>query len=359
MKIHLRNTTQELTETYQNLADMTSLVYGDSFYGDIENTTDPHNQEYILSLLAIENLVGAIIRTTETPYQAKTDNQGKQFILEFKPLTKFFHDVTELFELYSDDYRYSPHVSLFFESCYELDLGKEHLFKPYQYSGRQVLQYVLFNELVALIRTKAKSAVFRARLFNHEQKAIKRLESCEQVVREVFEKCSRVDVLRIDLSIQYQYLKDVTLEDVQSYFKRFLNNRRHKPNLFSRQIGYIWKLEWAPRKGYHYHVVFFYKRLKFNQDGHWAKTLIEYWEKITQGKGQGFNCNWHKDRYHRLGIGRIDRRDPKKQAILLNDVLAYLCKTDQYLRVNHLNQVRCFDSGCPPKSSNAGRKRGD
>jgi hypothetical protein len=69
------------------------------------------------------------------------------------------------------------------------------------------------------------------------------------------------------------------------------------------------------------------------RDGWLAKRLCAYWKSMTNGEGTSYPCNMNKNKYRSLGIGMIHRDDTQKRSVLLT-CLAYVTKSEQYLRVN-------------------------
>jgi hypothetical protein len=323
-----------------------------------ESAHECSHRDYILELLKIEDLVNLITSNDLPGFSIKEIRNGKP-ILTRHPLAKYFKLITELFELVSSEYGYSPNVELFFESCFKLELGKEYLSNPLAYGNRPIRQFEIFNELIELIRTKSRTQKFRSRVASQQYKSTYRLESSKELIDEVFENYASVEVLRIDFSFKYPDAEHITAEQARAYFKRFLNNRRHNKSLFKYFLTYIWKLEWGPDKGYHFHLIFFYNGRYVCNDSYWSNQLCKYWEEVTGGIGQSYDCNRDKDRYIRRGIGTITRKNDSKRKILLEDVVGYLTKTDQCLQLKKLGKDRCYGMGKVPEKSNAGRPRDD
>lgn len=323
-----------------------------------ESLEEFSHRDYILELLKIEELVNTITSSDLPGFSIRKIKNGIPNLIRH-PLAKKFNLVNQLLLLASPDYEYSPNVELFFSCCSKLELGKEWLRNPLAYGNRPIRQFEIYNELIELIRTESRTKRFRSRVATQRQKSTYRLESSKALVNEVFENCATVEALRIDFSFKYPEAEHVTAKQARAYLKRFLNNRRHNKSLFEYCLTYIWKLEWGPEKGYHYHLVFFYNGRYVCKDTYWSDQLCKYWEEVTKGIGQSHDCNRDKDRYVRRGIGTINRKNEAKRKILVEDVVGYLTKTDQCLHVKKLGRDRCFGKGKPPEKSKAGRPRDD
>ena len=111
------------------------------------------------------------------------------------------------------------------------------------------------------------------------------------------------------LPISGQYLA----EHAREYFSKFMNNRRRN-GIFKNEMGYIWSLEWAPDRGFHYHCIFFFDGHESQQDVTIGHRIGQYWrDAITQGTGYYHCCNDDKQRLEKhgypVGIGMIHRDD--------------------------------------------------
>lgn len=222
---------------------------------------------------------------------------------------------------------------------------------------------VSFNKFIELLRTKAKTAQFKQKLDRSKEKINRRYKSAAQYLDSIFKNVtSRLLVIRLDLSYDNEFAHEVTVESAKCDIDHLLNNRRSN-DLFHGWVGYIRKLEWAPQKRFHFHlIIIFDGNIRF-QDNHIAKEIGEYWKnEITKGNGNYWNCNdSKKNSYKRLGIGMVEHDDIAKRKILLDDVIGYLTKTEQYLRATILNSdvIKLFVRGEMPskRTTQAGRPR--
>lgn len=115
--------------------------------------------------------------------------------------------------------------------------------------------------------------------------------------------------------------------------------------------GYAWKLEFASRKAFHYHLLLFFCGNRHQDHVEIARRLGEYWRQvITDGVGTYHNCNAND--YPRSGLGMISYADHQKLSYLKEDVVSYLTKPDYYFRLI-VQRGRTFDR------SNLPRKRAE
>lgn len=218
----------------------------------------------------------------------------------------------------------------------------------------------IFNTLVTCIRDRYKSHKFSEKQFARTQQAKRNFDSCSEYTEAIFKhRGSRLLAIRVDLSYHRWARNGITLQTAQSHFERFLNNT-HKNSIFKYQCGYIRKLEYGARKGYHFHLLMFFDGSQEQQDAHKAFEIGQYWSQvITKGAGHYYNCNQSKNRYKRLGIGRIEHDDQVMRSNLLY-AISYLCKSEQSVQVkDNSARVKSLVRGIMPKarSSKAGRPR--
>ena len=123
-------------------------------------------------------------------------------------------------------------------------------------------------------------------------------------------------------------------------------------------VGYAWKLEYGLKKGFHYHMFFFYDAAKRWKDKYRAKKIGEYWQNnITKGKGLFHSCNANKDGYKYLGIGVIND-DDDKLIEGLKKAAAYITKADNCnVRMIVTDNGRAFGKGEVKAKSKKGRPR--
>lgn len=313
---------------------------------------DEAYRSFIGYLVRIEEFVSDVLSDKDPGFRIEQRGYGKPLLRKL-PLSKYYHSVIDLYNRgYRPDFEFSPYVDLFFCCCAVLELEKEGFTDPQDYSSSPKKQYELYNELLDLIRAEATKPDFKKKTRRGRENSLRNYRSASEYVDALFQYCDkRLLVLRIDFSYQQEVAKDVTVEEANEDMDHFLNNRRGNSTLFKGWVGYIRKLEWGPDKGLHFHLIIFFKGSMRYQDEYIAKIIGEYWKKITNGRGIYWNCNANKDKYWRLGVGMVRQDDVEKRKILLEDVLRYLIKPEQYLRAKKLGKGRAFVRGVMPGSS--------
>ena len=115
------------------------------------------------------------------------------------------------------------------------------------------------------------------------------------------------------------------------------------------RLGYIKKLEYGAKKGFHYHLILLLSGHTHQQDVNIAKQLGEHWANvITAGQGAYYNCNAIKERYKYNGIGMIHRSDSAKREIFETKVVQYLVKYNLPFQLLKDGRFRQFSTSCCP-----------
>jgi len=214
----------------------------------------------------------------------------------------------------------------------------------------------VFNRLVDLIREGAQQPAFMKRVRERIRSSQENYQSGIKYVAKLFANTSRLLVLRIDVHYAKKFAKGVPVTQIRKDFVRFMNNRRHN-GLFASMVGHIWKLEEGQSRGFHLHLILFFRGSKVYQHAYLAEEIGQYWENaITKGQGTYFSCHRNPNRYRRSGIGMIHCTDREKLATL-NTIIRYITKKDQYLRIK---EGRTFGHGIAPtfgSSPKRGRPR--
>lgn len=210
------------------------------------------------------------------------------------------------------------------------------------------------NGCVDQIRQAVKTKSFIAKLNSYQRSSNKNYKGLKEYVDALFERHARLVVLRVDLSYSEENSKTEQDQAQRDRKRLFVNARSNK--LFGDMVGYIWKLEHGPQKGFHYHMMFFFDGSKVREDITLAKRIGEYWKDVvTKGRGLYYNCNAVKLAYKSCGIGMIEHADVELRSGLWNAVV-YLTKTDLYMKLQ--TEGRGMGKGSYPGPKDArGRPR--
>jgi len=281
---------------------------------------------------------------------------------------KHYKNVSKWLRRYSEKYKYTLRVELFYDVCGEMGLiGKDDAWfdEPEVIDARTGLRYMdLFNELIERVRRYS---------FSREQKERDRLrlKNAKDNERNVlamenlmFDKemgKSRWLVLSLTLRYKAAYRRWITPQILQKHRDRLLQARRYN-KLLKGIENYAWTIEEGEKTGLHLHVIIYYSA-ESNRDAIIAMQIGEYWENVvTEGKGDYWNSNSsgrkeHYARYgHGVGVGQINWNDAGKRKALRKNLI-YLAKTEQYLMSRRMDGIHTFGMGQVPKKIKSGRPR--
>lgn len=279
-----------------------------------------------------------------------------------------------------------------FLACLRLNLGlirdvfPKHRFSPYyelyeRHCGDRARVWGLIhhedaealNGVLSALRREARANSFRAVVDNHERAARKNAVGAIRYVRALFDRYSRLRVIRLDLTYQRPHadtslllLKGcaptdpVSPAEVVQHREAFLKYLREA---YPALVGYIWKIEHGVYKSFHMHWIIVLNGHEAMQDEVMAKAMGDHWRvAITSGRGSYWNVNRQKSEYEKrglLGIGEINWYQEDRRAAL-ERIVRYLAKVDYFIRVVAPEIDRVFGRGGMPKPGNSrvGRPRG-
>lgn len=229
-------------------------------------------------------------------------------------------------------YRPSPHAQRFlwaFASCAYLCEAGFH--QPPTMSRQVAEQTVVdLNQRLTAWYQCMKQPDFAYECNRTRRNSRNNYKSLRNLVDTLFACHSRLTVLRVDLSYTAMDGPYISYETAR-YHREQLCQQFQNHALFDHLLGYAWKLEWKPRKGFHYHFVFFFDGHQVQEDVIKARLIGELWARsITGGQGHFFNCNRNAENvYHHNALGRIDYHDFEKRRGL-DYIARYLTKVDEY-----------------------------
>lgn len=178
--------------------------------------------------------------------------------------------------------------------------------------------------------------------FKYQQKKRKdrarnQFESAKRCIDLILEKHSRVLVIRIDP--RYAKNQNPSMEQVKKDLRTFLRSVGRTKNL--NILGYIWKLEYGQRRGFHYHFIFILDSRDHSHEIKLAQQIGQIWEKVIGVEGAFHNCHFKavNNQYDKLAIGRLHRDEEQKYLYLLG-LLRYFAKKDQFILHKNIGKER-------------------
>ncbi|MCW0168370.1 inovirus Gp2 family protein [Burkholderia pseudomallei] len=188
------------------------------------------------------------------------------------------------------------------------------------------------NDVVADIRAQGRAKPFLDELKPHLKRATKNYRSIVKLFRALFEKHRRLLIIRVDFEYMREH-RSIPYAEVRKHANalvRYLKRIRHR----NREVfkAYVLKLEYALRRGWHFHGLVALDGHIVHGDVYYGKKLGEHWKNVTtKGKGGYYNCNGKPRKYGKtLGVGMVERDDPDRRPALETIVAGYLAKPDFY-----------------------------
>ncbi|WP_343621957.1 YagK/YfjJ domain-containing protein [Acinetobacter proteolyticus] len=196
--------------------------------------------------------------------------------------------------------------------------------------------------------------------FKYQQKKRKgrarnQFESAKQCIDLILEKHSRVLVIRIDP--RYAKNQNPSIDQVKKDLRTFLRSVGRTKNL--KILGYIWKLEFGQRRGFHYHFIFILDSRNHSQEIKLAQQIGQIWEKVIGVEGTFHNCHFKavNNQYDKLAIGRLHRHEHQKYQYLLG-LLRYFAKKDQFILHKNVGKERTLGTSIDKNiAKKMGRKK--
>lgn len=298
-------------------------------------------------------------------FEGKQAKNQKIYFLENALGRRYFHAVFNFaFDGLDDRYIYSTHIEAVREALAQTLSTVHYIIRNPSYNtivnSTSPLTYAeLFNNIVrnlAVIQggTKFKEAV-RLRARNSQRNYASAIE----FEKKLFENKARHLVLVLTLNYAPEHRHEITLECLQKDRAKLFNNIRSN-KLLEGVNDYIWAIEEGAVSGLHMHLLVFYTSESCH-DILIAKLIGEYWKKnVTKGRGSYWNSNAHKGAHNLYGFGsctgEINFNDTKKREAL-RQYIAYMTKSDQFVRLKTSKKSRLFGMSVPASKARQGRPR--
>jgi len=181
---------------------------------------------------------------------------------------------------------------------------------------------------------------------NFTRGAYKNYKSLMGFLENIFSFKSRILVLRVDFLYRdkfgvEEFGGNKVYEKVNLHRKDLIDAIRahYKDGI----IGYAWKLEYGLRRGYHYHMLFFFDGAKHQSDVSIGMHIGRMWVNVTDYSGTFHNCNAYKHQYSICGIGMLKHDAPDLEA-RFDVVASYLTKADHHCRLILPGKQRSFQT---------------
>ena len=195
-----------------------------------------------------------------------------------------------------------------------------------------------YFSFLAMLRKQCQRLELRKSLYDRNvREPKKRFVKLQSLLARLFERYSRILVVRVDLKYKSEYAHDIEFADFQANIKKVSAAATKRTGNFKDCLGFALRIEDAPGAGLHCHAAFFFHGGQRHQDIKIAQLICLWWDKtVTMGKGRAWNVNQHWQSQSDVApeireqtvIGSIDRRDEERVLKMVN-VMGYLCIAGQ------------------------------
>lgn len=310
----------------------------------VQEVTDDHSA--VAWLFAVIDLAHELQSRSENVFHVEQVGKGYVvlFMKGFKGLERWFVSVVKNAPPYikkSFPYHdFDPMVLVFFERLRQhpqLSILLDQIGVP-KPEEDAVSQCTYLNDFFNEYRSYISSEIFKTICSKTKRTSLKNFKGMMKYVDKLFELRARLLVVRVDLYYP-SYEKntsesgrEVSVEKVVNDRQKFFKSLSDKG--FSEYlIGHCWKLEYASKKGFHYHCMFFFDGAKVREGVTLGRLIGEVWEGVTGYSHVYRNCNAYEKSYKHPGIGMVSYDDETRH-IGLNRAINYLTKPDYFLRLS-------------------------
>lgn len=276
---------------------------------------------------------------------------------------------TDMFKVYFPEHSFHPSIMAACEAI-------RHVQDAHGKHGT-LTNVKLLLQLILQLVDEPKYVEIRRR---HRKARTKRVRETKDYINELFKAHSRIMAVRVDLSYSsglapagnttvrnsltfrqvWRHRREFfsALPDVLSFVRRKKEDRdadqrspqghtsankdrKERHDVFP-LLGFVARLEWAPHKSYHLHVLVLLDGRKVEDRTAFAKKMGDLWCKVTGGLGNHWEPGPHLD--EKRGTGCFHREDYAGRAGLIEAAM-YLCKQDYYIGFHKGERDRTFFHG--------------
>lgn len=305
------------------------------------------------AVMKIERFVEMVLQSKKPAY---TFRRNAPEVFKETHLAQRLKEIVPLTRMFDSYHLYSKNPAIFFRAFWLINsIYGFRLAKPMHRAVRpDVNRAEIMNLLIEQIRFEANNLWYQRFMYDRKYEAKEKAAALVEYTAAVLRYYAKTLVVRVDLGYQGGASAPVTIDKVFYDIHDMLEDRE-KHELFQHLVGYAWTVEQSERKGFHIHAMFFFDGSKVRQDVTLGFAIGDHWHKyITRGLGTFHNCNAHKEKYERCGIGMINRNNEQECANTM-EFMQYLAKggpfldrDDQFLRVKPFG-ARAFGTGQAPE----------
>ncbi len=310
-----------------------------------------------------------------------SNRQREEYFEELRSLLPRMHRYPEI---YVPGFVYHPSITLFLEQYRKHPISKLLVghWPTFAVSDGVTVADV-FLDFIRTLKSQANSQGLRKKMADHDAKLRKNQKRLRKFESDLFRRYSRPVIVRLDLEYRATLFANetfqeiahlevrerrlhneiyvegealdgrglppmrVSLKTVQQDRIKLFANMKGKPSLFRHLVGYVWRFEYGHRAGFHLHLLLAFDGARVRKHEWLAQEIGKYWEvEITERRGRFHNCNDDWDaQAPTYGLGAIEWHDKRLRGNLVNCVLPYLAKFDQYVLARPYRGCKLMGSG--------------
>lgn len=234
----------------------------------------------------------------------------------------------------------NPHITVMLRACMRIANRLSGYLTSEMANVNELNVRAAYEHAARFVRRVCKSRRFQTVLENHRRSAKKNLKSCLDYVTSLFEKHSKLLVMRVDLYIHPEHREWSASAHAEHCIGQFLRAMREGRIIDPDVQGWIVKREGGLYRGIHFHLMVFLDGHK-HQDGYvYSQQLGEAWvRRFSDGKGTFFNCWALRKKYIHNALGVVHVSD---RAMLtgIKVALEYMVKEDCALETGRSRNLR-------------------
>ena len=242
-------------------------------------------------------------------------------------------------------FEFGPEIKLFLDVVKAIPYVDKSLLRPGfvdARSGKYAAE--IYNNVIDVLKQKSAETAYKRIYSNRYASAEKNFQSGQAYVNHLFACHEQLCIVRLDCFIPRREQADGGFNFAHDYLDHFLSNRRTN-KLFSKMVGYIWKLEYAEWRGHHFHFILFFADCIWDEVKELSIKIGQHWvNAITKGQGKYVDCTGGRNKYRSSCIGLLAGSDEMSRREL-SAAIYFLTKKEQYLRFRLSRDVRLFGRG--------------
>ncbi|MCY1222954.1 hypothetical protein D9M72_350630 [compost metagenome] len=242
-----------------------------------------------------------------------------------------------------DELLHSEPFHIFKQACIAATEKAAHLPLAPRKSNRKGIAERYEQDLIPLIRSSVSSRSYKRRLSHRKEAATCNCKTGTALVNTIFDAHPALQVVRLELGYAIPAWADIATakRDMQNFWNRARGTSYE--SIFANLAGYTKKLEFTFSRGYYFHLILLFDEATSRSNDIRVAEVGGFWKKVTQGRGDAFDCSLSPNEYHQAGIGIINRSDQAARDQLLKYGIEYLTMKDQYLKP-HAIRTRIFET---------------